>query len=135
MERTFIMIKPDGVERRLIGKIISRIEDKGFNLQNAKLFMPPRELVEEHYQEHSGKDFYNELVDFVSGGYVMALIVQGENVTQVMRLLIGDKNPCNATPGSIRGDYASSTTYNIIHGSDSTQSAEKEIRLWFGGAV
>lgn len=133
MERTFIMIKPDGVERRLIGKIISRIENKGFNLTRAKLFMPPVELVKEHYSEHKGKDFYDELVDFVSGGNVMAMIVEGEKCIQVMRLLIGDKNPMNATPGSIRGDHASSTTYNIIHGSDSSQSAEREIKLWFGG--
>lgn len=133
MERTFIMIKPDGVERRLIGKIISRIENKGFNITKAKLFMPSVELVEKHYTEHYGKDFYNELVSFISGGTVMAMIVEGENCIQVMRLLIGDKNPVNATPGSIRGDHASSTTYNIIHGSDSSDTAKREIALWFGG--
>ncbi len=133
MERTFIMIKPDGVERRLIGKIISRIENKGFNITKAKLFMPSVELVEKHYAEHYGKDFYNELVSFISGGTVMAMIVEGENCIQVMRLLIGDKNPVNATPGSIRGDHASSTTYNIIHGSDSSDTAKREIALWFGG--
>ncbi|HLR20791.1 MAG TPA: nucleoside-diphosphate kinase [Tissierellaceae bacterium] len=131
MEKTFIMIKSDGVERGLIGEIINRIEKKGFKILKAKLFQPDRALVEEHYKEHGEKPFFNELVDYILEGPVMALQVEGEDSIKVMRNMIGDKDPKIATPGSIRGDFANSITKNIIHGSDSSESADRELKLWF----
>ena len=131
MERTFIMIKSDGVKRGLIGEIISRIENKGFKIIQAKLFEPSRELVEEHYEEHSGKGFFNELIDYILEGPIMAMEVEGEFVVEVMRLMIGDKDPKLAAPGTIRGDFANSMNTNVIHGSDSLESASRELALWF----
>ena len=131
MEKTFIMIKPDGVKRGLIGEIISRIERKGYKINQAKLFKPSLELVEEHYGEHREKPFFGELVDFIAGEDVMAMEVMGEDVVDVMRLLIGDKNPKLASPGTIRGDLSTSLSENTIHGSDSVESAIRELNLWF----
>lgn len=131
MEKTFIMVKPDGVKRGLVGEVISRIEKKGFKLNRAKFFRPSRELVEEHYSEHSERAFFGELVDYIQGENVMALELEGENVIEVMRLLIGDKDPKVAAPGTIRGDLASSLSQNIVHGSDSKESARRELELWF----
>ncbi|NLW41075.1 MAG: nucleoside-diphosphate kinase [Tissierellia bacterium] len=132
MERTFIMIKPDGVERKLVGEIIGRIEKKGFNITRAKLFQPSRELVEEHYIEHREKPFFEEIVDYITRGPVMAMEVEGESAIEVMRQMIGSTDPKKALPGTIRGDLAYSLTENIIHGSDSKESAERELKLWFG---
>lgn len=131
MEKTFIMIKPDGVKRALMGEIIKRIESKGFNIIEAKLIKPEREVVEEHYAEHREKPFFGELVDFIANGKVMAMIVEGNEAIKSMRNLIGDKDHTIALPGTIRGDYAFSTTENIIHGSDSKESADREINIWF----
>jgi len=131
MEKTFIMIKPDGVERGLMGEIIKRIENKGFKIVEAKLIEPKRETVERHYEEHREKPFFNELVEFIINGTVMAMIVEGEEVIRSMRNLIGDKDPTIAIPGTIRGDFSYSTTENIIHGSDSLESADREINIWF----
>lgn len=131
MEKTFIMIKSDGVARGLIGEIIGRIENKGFKILRARLFQADKELVEEHYIEHKEKPFFGELVDYILEGPVMALEVEGEDAIKVMRNMIGDKDPKLATPGSIRGDFANSLTKNIIHGSDSPESAERELKLWF----
>lgn len=131
MEKTFIMVKPDGVKRGLIGEILSRIERKGYKVSNAKLFKPSKELVENHYSEHRGRDFFRELVDYIEGEDVMALEIEGENVIEVMRLLIGDKNPKFAAPGTIRGDLANTLSQNIVHGSDSKESADRELELWF----
>lgn len=131
MEKTFIMIKPDGVERGLMGEVISRIERKGYKINKAKLFKPSRELVEEHYIEHSKRNFFGELVDYIEGENVMAMEVEGEDVIEVMRLLIGDKDPKSARPGTIRGDLSSSLSQNIVHGSDSEESAKRELELWF----
>lgn len=131
MEKTFIMIKSDGVKRGLIGEIIGRIERKGFKVTKAKLFQPSRELLEEHYAEHKGKPFFEELVSYLLGGPVMAMEVEGESVIEVMRLMIGHKDPKVSMPGTIRGDFAYSLTENIIHGSDSATSAERELNLWF----
>lgn len=125
------MIKSDGVRRGLMGEIIGRIEKKGFKITKAKLFQPSRELVEEHYIEHKEKPFFKELVDFILDGSVMAMEVEGESVIEVMRLMIGHRDFKVATPGTIRGDYANSITENIIHGSDSKISAERELELWF----
>lgn len=131
MEKTFIMIKPDGVRRGLMGEIIGRIEKKGFKINKAKLFEPRRELIEEHYIEHKEKPFFGELVEFILGGPVMAMEVEGESVIEVMRLMIGHRDFKISLPGTIRGDFANSLTENIIHGSDSVVSAEKELSLWF----
>lgn len=131
MERTFIFIKPDGVERGLIGECIKRIEQKGFKITKAKLFTPTKELVENHYKEHKGKPFFEELVEFVSSNNIMALQVEGFNAISILRLLIGETDPNCAKPGTIRGDYANTKTQNIIHASDSVESAERELELWF----
>lgn len=131
MEKTFIMVKPDGVKRGLIGEVISRIERKGYTINRAKLFKPSRDLVEKHYIEHKEKDFFRELVDYIAGENVMAIEAEGENVIEVMRILIGNKDPKLAEAGTIRGDFASLLSQNIVHGSDSSESAIREIELWF----
>lgn len=131
MERTFIMIKSDGVARGLIGEIIRRIERKGFKIIKAQLMSPTRELVESHYEEHRGKNFFDELVSYILEGPVMAMEIQGEDVIAVMRSIMGDKDPLKAIPGTIRGDYANTITRNLIHGSDSPERAERELNLWF----
>lgn len=132
MEKTFIMIKPDGVQRGIIGEIISRIEKKGFKIVQAKLFKPSKDLVEEHYEEHSSKPFFNELISYILDGKVMVMEVEGESAVHVMRLIIGNKDPILAIPGTIRGDFANSMNENVIHGSDSFESAKRELSLWFG---
>lgn len=131
MERTFIMIKSDGVARGLMGEIIRRIERKGFKITRAQLLSPPRELVEKHYEEHRGKPFFEELVEYILEGPVMAMEVQGNDVMAVMRSIMGDKDPLKAIPGTIRGDYANTVTRNLIHGSDSIEHAKRELTLWF----
>lgn len=131
MEKTFIMIKPDGVERGLMGEIISRIERKGFTITKAELMKPTKELVEEHYEEHREKPFFGELVEYITGKSVMGLKVEGDSVIEVMRLMIGHRDHKVAAPGTIRGDFAHNLTENIIHGSDSLESAERELKLWF----
>lgn len=131
MEKTFIMIKSDGVARGLIGEIIGRIEKKGFRITRGKLYCPPRELIESHYTEHKGKPFFEELVDYILEGPIMAMQVEGENVVSVMRSMMGDKDPKKAIPGTIRGDFANSITRNLIHGSDSVEHAQQELNLWF----
>lgn len=131
MEKTFIMIKPDGVERGIIGEIISKIEKKGFKVAQASLFEPSRELVEQHYKEHEGKPFFKSLIEYIVSGPVMAMQIEGESAVEVMRLMIGDKDPKIAVPGTIRGEFANSMTTNVIHGSDSVESAQRELGLWF----
>ncbi|HIV75424.1 MAG TPA: nucleoside-diphosphate kinase [Candidatus Pseudogracilibacillus intestinigallinarum] len=131
MEKTFIMIKPDGVQRGLVGEIVNRFEQKGFKLVSAKLMQVSNELAEEHYGEHKERPFFGELVDFITSGPVFAMVWEGEEVIKTSRNMIGATNPQEATPGSIRGDYALTVGKNIIHGSDSPESAEREINLWF----
>lgn len=131
LERTFVMIKPDGVKRGLMGEIIGRIEKKGYRITKAKLMKPDRELVEEHYIEHREKPFFDELIEYILSGEVMAMEVEGENVIEIMRLMIGHRDPKLASPGTIRGDFACSITENIIHASDSFESAKRELSLWF----
>ncbi|HZK33605.1 MAG TPA: nucleoside-diphosphate kinase [Tissierellaceae bacterium] len=131
MEKTFIMIKPDGVKRGLMGEVISKIEKKGYKILRAKLFKPSEELVKEHYIEHKEKSFYKELVTSIAGKNVMAMEVEGEKVIEVMRLIIGDKDPVLANPGTLRGDFANTMTENIVHGSDSLESSKRELKLWF----
>lgn len=131
MEKTFIMVKPDGVQRGLIGEIVNRFEQKGFSLVGAKLMQISQDLAENHYGEHKERPFFGELVDFITSGPVFAMVWEGENVIKTSRLMIGATNPQEANPGSIRGDYAITVGKNIIHGSDSAESAEREINLFF----
>ncbi|MCY1564853.1 nucleoside-diphosphate kinase [Staphylococcus pettenkoferi] len=131
MERTFLMLKPDAVQRNLIGEVVSRIERKGLKLVGAKLMTVPRSLAETHYSEHQGKPFYEGLVSFITSAPVFAMVVEGEDAVDVSRHIIGETNPSEAAPGTIRGDFGLTIGRNIIHGSDSTESADKEINLWF----
>lgn len=131
MERTFLMVKPDGVQRGLIGEIISRFEKKGFQLAGAKLLTVPRELAEAHYAEHKERPFFGELVDFITSSPVFAMVWEGDQVIATARQMMGATNPLNAAPGTIRGDFGISVGMNIIHGSDSPESAERELALWF----
>lgn len=131
MEKTFLMIKPDGVQRNLIGDIVNRFEKKGYKLAAAKLMQIDRSLAEQHYGEHRERPFFGELVDFITSGPVFAMVWEGDNVVAVARSLMGATNPQDAAPGTVRGDYAVSLGMNIIHGSDSLASAEREINLFF----
>ncbi len=131
MERTFLMVKPDGVQRNLIGEIVSRFENKGFQLVGAKLMQVTEELAEQHYGEHKERPFFGELVEFITSGPVFAMVWEGENVISTARLLVGATNPTESAPGTIRGDFAVTVGKNIIHGSDSSDSAVREIGLFF----
>lgn len=132
LQRTFIMVKPDGVKRGLIGEVIRRFEQKGFTLLNAELMTVDRSKAEYHYMEHQEKPFFGELVDFITSGPVFAMVWEGENIIEVSRLMIGKTSPTEAVPGTIRGDFAFSKEENVIHGSDSLLSAEREIENFFG---
>lgn len=132
VQQTFIMVKPDGVKRRLVGEVISRIESKGYSLKEMKLFTIDRELAENHYGEHRERPFFGELVEFITSGPVVAMVVEGADAVAGMRQIMGATNPLEAAPGSIRGDFATEIGENIVHGSDSPASAEREIGLFFG---
>ena len=129
--KTFFMIKPDGVKRNLIGEIISRVEEKGFKITKIKMMTISQDLAEEHYKEHKDKPFFSDLVSFITSGPVVAMQVEGENVVAQIRNLMGATNPSDATPGSIRGDLATELDKNVVHGSDSDESAERELNLFF----
>jgi nucleoside-diphosphate kinase len=131
MEKTFLMVKPDGVQRNLIGEIVSRFEKKGFQLVGGKLMSISQELAEEHYGEHKERPFFGELVDFITSGPVFAMVWQGENVISTARQMMGSTNPKDAAPGTIRGDFGITVGKNVIHGSDSPESAVREIDLFF----
>ncbi|MBA4811468.1 MAG: nucleoside-diphosphate kinase [Candidatus Actinomarina sp.] len=131
MMKTFFMIKPDGVRRNLVGEVISRVEEKGFEITKIKMMMISKSLAEEHYGEHKDKPFFNDLVEFITSGPVVAMQVEGENVVAQIRNLMGATNPSDATPGSIRGDLATELDQNVVHGSDSDISAERELNLFF----
>ena len=131
MEKTFLMVKPDGVQRDLIGEVVSRFEKKGFKLVGAKLMLIDKELAGKHYQEHKERSFFGELVDFITSGPVFAMVWEGNNVVQIARDMMGKTNPADAAPATVRGDYGLSIGMNIIHGSDSLESAEREINLFF----
>ena len=131
IQRTFIMIKPDGVNRGLIGEIVRRFEQKGFTLLNAELMKIDQTKAEYHYNEHQAKPFFGELVDFITSGPVFAMVWEGENIIEVSRKMIGKTSPTDAQPGTIRGDFANSKEENVIHGSDSLLSAEQEIANFF----
>ncbi|HET6872828.1 MAG TPA: nucleoside-diphosphate kinase [Sporolactobacillaceae bacterium] len=131
MERTFLMVKPDGVQRNLVGEIVNRFEKKGFKLVGGKLMQIPTELAEQHYGEHKERPFFGELVSFITSSPVFAMVWEGENVIATARQMMGATNPKDAAPGTIRGDYAVQVSQNIIHGSDSPESAQREIGLFF----
>ena len=131
-ERTFIMIKPDGVQRGLVGDIISRFERKGFKLVGMKLEAPGKEHFEKHYSDLSAKPFFGGLVQYASSGPVVAMVWEGHNVVATGRKMLGATRPDDSAPGTIRGDFAIDVGRNVIHGSDSVDSAKKEISLWFG---
>ncbi|BAB05373.1 nucleoside-diphosphate kinase [Halalkalibacterium halodurans] len=131
MERTYLMIKPDGVQRNLIGEIVSRFEKKGFTLIGAKLMTVTKEQAETHYAEHKERPFFGELVDFITSGPVFAMVWEGENVIATARKMMGATNPADAEPGTIRGDFGVQVAMNVIHGSDSPESAKREIDIFF----
>ena len=131
MEKTFLMIKPDGVQRSLTGLVMQRLENKGFKLVAAKLMKVSEELAAQHYGEHKGKPFYDDLIRFITSAPVFAMVWEGENVIASTRKMMGETNPADALPGTIRGDFGIRMNRNIIHGSDSTESAEREIALFF----
>ncbi|WP_422123418.1 nucleoside-diphosphate kinase [Planococcus sp. X10-3] len=131
MEKTFLMVKPDGVQRNVIGEIVARFEKKGYNLAGAKLMQISTELAEEHYGEHKERPFFGELVEFITSGPVFAMVWEGENVILTARQMMGATNPKDAASGTIRGDFAVTVGKNMIHGSDSAESAEREIGLFF----
>ena len=131
MERSLILIKPDAVQRRLAGEILGRIERRGFTLRAGKLVQVDKELAQKHYAEHEQKPFFGELVDFITSAPTLALVVEGEGAIATLRTTIGATNPADAQPGSIRGDLAVAMPDNLVHGSDSPESATREIALWF----
>ena len=131
MEETLVLIKPDGVKRQICGEILTRYERKGLIIKAMKLLQTPKELAEEHYAEHKDKPFFGELVDFITSGPVLAFVLAGKNAVTSVRTINGATNPVDATPGSIRGDYALTMDSNVVHASDSVESAVREIQLWF----
>lgn len=131
MERTYVMVKPDGVQRGLVGEVIRRIEEKGLKIVAMRMNTISRDLAKKHYAEHVQKPFFNSLIDFITSGPSVSMVVEGKNAVQVMRTLNGATNPVNAATGSIRGDFALDTGRNIVHASDSLEAAEREIGIHF----
>ena len=130
-ERTLVLIKPDAMQRRLAGRILDRFEQRGLEIRAARLVRVCRDLAERHYAEHREKPFFGELVDFITSAPTLALVLEGASAIAVVRTTMGATNPVNAAPGSIRGDFALAMPDNLVHGSDSAESAEREIALWF----
>jgi nucleoside-diphosphate kinase len=133
VETTLVLVKPDGVRRGLCGEVVSRLERRGYELRGARLLRLSKVLARQHYAEHRGKPFFGELVDFITSGPVLALAVRGEGAILGVRALMGATNPADAAPGSIRGDLATELSENVVHGSDSKQSAKRELALFFPG--
>ena len=131
IEKTFVMVKPDGVQRGLVGRIVQRFEDRGVKLVAMKMMRIPRELAERHYEEHKGKGFYEPLLSYMTSGPVVCMVLEGENCVAAARAMMGKTNPQDAAPGTIRGDFSQVTGRNIVHGSDSSESAKREIKLFF----
>lgn len=132
-ERTLLIVKPDGVSRGLVGEILVRVERKGYTVEKIQGMVISRELAERHYAEHKGKPFYDDLIEYITEGLSVIAVVGGENAIESVRVVMGPTDPLEATPGSIRGAYATSVTRNLVHGSDSTESAAREIALFFPG--
>lgn len=131
MEQTYVMVKPDGVERGLIGEIVAKIEKKGIKLVAGKLIQIDRKLAVQHYAEHIGKPFFEDLIGFITSGPVFAMVLEGDDVIKIARRMMGKTNPLEADAGTIRAEYAVHTNRNVIHGSDSPESAKREIQLFF----
>jgi nucleoside-diphosphate kinase len=131
LEKTFVMVKPDGVQRNLVGEVIRRFEAKGFTLVGLKLLQVSRELAEQHYDIHKERPFFGSLVEFIISAPVVAMVWEGDGVVASARKMIGATNPLVAEPGTIRGDYGISIGRNLIHGSDAIETAQREISLWF----
>lgn len=131
IEKTLLIIKPDGVERHLVGEVLTRIERKGYRIEDLKFFTLDTELAEKHYEEHKGQLFYDDLIEYITEGPSLVAIISGENAISMLRRVMGPTDPLEATPGSIRGGFATSVTRNIVHGSDSEESARREIDLFF----
>jgi nucleoside-diphosphate kinase len=132
LEQTLIILKPDAVQRRLVGKIVQRFEDKGLRIAGMKLMRISRQLAERHYEVHRGKPFYPSLIEYITSGPVIVMVLAGPKVVEVTRKLMGKTFGYEAEPGTIRGDFGISRTLNLIHGSDGAETAEKEISLYFG---
>jgi nucleoside-diphosphate kinase len=131
MDRTLILVKPDAFERRLTGEVLARFERKGLTIVAMKRMTVDRDLAQRHYDEHRGKPFFADLVDFITGGPLVALVLEGHEAVTAARQVIGATNPLEAAPGSIRGDFGLEVQTNLVHGSDSPESAEREIGLFF----
>lgn len=131
VEKTLVLVKPDGVERQLIGEIIGRIERRGLQIKALKMLVLSVEQAQAHYAEHEGKSFFDSLVAFITSGPVVAMIVEGNEAVKVVRSMMGTTNPVESAPGTIRGDFATNIAHNVIHGSDSVASAEREIGIYF----
>ena len=130
-QKTLVIIKPDGIQKNIIGEIISRIEKKGLKILNMKMIKLSRELAEKLYEEHRNKPFFKSLVNFITSAPIIVMIVEGEDVISIFRSMMGPTDPKNAAPGTIRGDYGTDIERNIIHGSDSIESAKREVDLFF----
>ena len=131
IETTLALVKPDGVRRALCGEVLARFERRGYELRGARLLRVSKAMAREHYAEHKGKPFFGELVDFITSGPTLAFVLEGEGAIATARKTIGATNPAEADPGSLRGEFALAMPNNLVHGSDSTESAEREIALWF----
>lgn len=131
VERTFVMVKPGGVERGLAGEVLRRFEQRGYRLRGLKMLKVPTKLAREHYAEHKERPFFGELIEGITRSPVLAMVVEGESAVSVARAMIGATNPTDSAPGTIRGDFATEMGENIVHGSDSPKSARREIALWF----
>ena len=132
MEQTLILLKPDAVQRQLVGNLITRFEQRGLRIAALKLIQVSQELAEEHYAVHRERPFFNDLISYITSGPIVALVLAGPNAIQAARNTIGATNPVEATPGSIRGDYGMEIGRNLVHGSDAPETAKAEIELWFG---
>ena len=130
-ERTLVLLKPDAVNRRLVGEIISRFERKGLKIVAMKMLWMSREMAEKHYEVHRGKPFYESLIDYITSGPIVAMVLEGNNAIAVVRKMMGKTNGQEAEPGTIRGDYSMSVQNNLVHGSDSPENATREISLFF----
>jgi len=134
MEKTFVMIKPDAVKRQLVGEIIQRLERKGLVMAEARMLAIPEAMAEKHYSEHKGQPYFSSLISFITSGPVLAMVWQGPNAVSLVRNLLGHRDPLQAVAGTIRGDYAFTSTENLVHAADSPQSAAREITLFFGNS-
>lgn len=131
IEETLVLVKPDGVKKHICGEIIARFERKGLSIKAIKMIQVPVELAKQHYAEHEGKGFFKDLIDFITSGPVLAMVIKGENAVAAVRQINGATDPLKAVPGSIRGDFATSIDENVVHASDAPETAAREIGLWF----